>query len=336
MNQTELNEIIDGITSALKEHIDELTGRITVLEGKAAVVPAAGKDGKDADLDAVKKFVTDAVAALPAPQNGKDGKDADPVQIQALVDAAVKALPAPKNGDNGKDGRDVTPDELNAAIAAHVERSVAKIPVPQNGTSVTVADVAPIIAAEVEKAVKALPVPKNGENGKDGKDGVGIVDPLVDQDGVLVFAMTDGTLRKAGRVRGNDGAQGPKGDDGKDGADGFGYDDLEESVEDDGRVLVRTYKRGDRVKAFRHQQSIVLDRGVFADGKSYQRGDGVTWGGSFWIAQAETTAKPGLATPESRAWRLAVKRGSDGKEGRAGKDGAPGPKGDKGDKGYGG
>lgn len=53
-----------------------------------------------------------------------------------------------------------------------------------------------------------------------------------------------------------------------------------------------------------------LDRGVFASGKSYEAGDGVTFAGSYWIAQADTAEKPG----EGHGWRLAVKRGRDGKD----------------------
>jgi integrin beta 3 len=58
--------------------------------------------------------------------------------------------------------------------------------------------------------------------------------------------------------------------------------------------------------------AIVLDAGVWKEGATYVAGDGVTLGGSFFIAQAETAAKPG----KSDDWRLAVKRGSDGRDAR--------------------
>lgn len=54
-----------------------------------------------------------------------------------------------------------------------------------------------------------------------------------------------------------------------------------------------------------------LDKGVFREGDVYERGDGVTFGGSWWIAQKDAPdGKPGL----SADWRLAVKRGRDGKD----------------------
>jgi integrin beta 3 len=58
--------------------------------------------------------------------------------------------------------------------------------------------------------------------------------------------------------------------------------------------------------------AIVLDAGVWKEGTAYVVGDGVTMGGSFFIAQSDTTAKPG----KSDEWRLAVKRGSDGRDAR--------------------
>ncbi len=64
----------------------------------------------------------------------------------------------------------------------------------------------------------------------------------------------------------------------------------------------------------------LIDRGVFKSGTVYERGDGVTFGGSFWIAQKQTEAKPGDGNQD---WRLAVKRGRDGKDAPVAADGAP-------------
>lgn len=55
---------------------------------------------------------------------------------------------------------------------------------------------------------------------------------------------------------------------------------------------------------------IPLDQGVYRQGMHAVRGDGVTYGGQFYIAQRDTEAKPG----ESSDWRLAVRRGRDGKD----------------------
>ncbi len=133
--------------------------------------------------------------------------------------------------------------------------------------------------------------------------GIGVTSAIIDRAGNLVLTMSDGSTKDLGPVVGKDGEPG------KDGNDGLAFEDMTEELEDDGRTIVRRYSRGDQVKEFRHQVSMVLDRGVYKDGREYERGDGVTWGGSFWIAQQKTTEKP----DGGDCWRLAVKRGKDGK-----------------------
>jgi hypothetical protein len=51
--------------------------------------------------------------------------------------------------------------------------------------------------------------------------------------------------------------------------------------------------------------------GVFQEGKQYEVGELVTWGGSMWHCNEATELKPGEG---SKAWTLAVKRGRDGKD----------------------
>jgi hypothetical protein len=150
-----------------------------------------------------------------------------------------------------------------------------------------------------------------GEKGIDGKDGIGLAGALIDREGRLVVTLTDGTTRDLGPVVGKDGAEGLRGSDGKDGrdgADGLGFDDLE-VVHDGVRGFTFRFARGEQVKEFPFTLPVVIDKGVFKDGSEYEPGDGVTWAGSFWIAQEKTAEKP----DSGRGWRLAVKRGRDGK-----------------------
>lgn len=90
-------------------------------------------------------------------------------------------------------------------------------------------------------------------------------------------------------------------------------EEYEETV-DDGRTIVRTtvYTSGSE-SSRTIKTSCVIDRGVWREG-SFEKGDGVTYSGSFFIAQRETvsTEKPG----QSDGWRLAVKRGRDGQDGK--------------------
>src|SRR5690606_32776972 len=88
--------------------------------------------------------------------------------------------------------------------------------------------------------------------------------------------------------------------------DGVGFEHMACEVREDGVYLV--FEKDDLVKEAR--LPIPMDRGVWKEGQPYKAGDGVTWGGHFWIAQGDTSEKPDTG----KGWRLAVKKGRDGKD----------------------
>lgn len=186
---------------------------------------------------------------------------------------------------------------------------------------------------ELEQRVAAIPAGKDGARGSDGpagRDGC----PGKDADPVMVRQLVAEEVAKAvalipkaldGRdgLPGLAGRDGAPGSDGKDGADGFGLEDLDLALADDGRTLTLRFVRGDVVRERQLVLPIVLDAGVYKAGRLYARGDGVTYGGSFWIAQQETDEKPGFGP----GWRLSIKRGQDGKDGKDGLRGSEGKEG---------
>lgn len=220
--------------------------------------------------------------------------------------AAVEAR-QPEKGEPGRDGKDgvsISDESVDAAVLRAVEDAIKAIPLPENGKD-----------------------GKDGAPGRDGKDGVSLAGAVIDRSGVLVLTLSDGSTRDMGEVVGKNGENGINGKDGapgaagKDGADGLGFDDL--SVEHDGeRGFAFCFARGGIKKEFAISVPVVIDRGVWREGQ-YQKGDGATWAGSFFIAQRDTTDKP----ETSDAWRLAVKRGRDGKDGKPGDQGKEGPQG---------
>ena len=162
------------------------------------------------------------------------------------------------------------------------------------GTSVTIEDVRALINAEIahglldlerrasdmlQHAIDRIPPPQQGERGPPGPPG----------------------------------ASGPAGPRGERGVDGLGFDDIDVQMGEDGRTLAFRFERGSDVREFVAALPVVYDCGIWREGKTYHQGDGVTFGGSFWIAQRATTAKPGDGSPD---WRLAVKKGRDGRDGR--------------------
>lgn len=205
-------------------------------------------------------------------------------------------------------------------------------------------DVSALIATQVAAAVDALPKPENGKDGAPGRDGADGRDGAPGQNGENGRDGADGksfTIEDADQLIGQkmagweldferravatlekavdripkprDGVDGAPGVNGKDGA---GFDDLQMDFDGERTVSLK-FVQGDRVKSVDLCLPIVVDQGVFKEGQQYQPGDGVTWGGSYWIAQKATGCKPD--TPDS-GFRLAVKKGRDGRDGRDGID----------------
>jgi integrin beta 3 len=169
----------------------------------------------------------------------------------------------------------------------------------------------------------------DGLHGKDGRDGISVVGGVITRQGTLQLTFSDGQTKDAGLVapdpewvrqavadqmkswpRPKDGAPGAPGAPGRDGT-------LEDARADfDGKRTITLYRKDGSVLG-QWDIPIPTDEGVFKLGTLYRKGAGVTHGGSFWIAQEDTRDRPG----ESKAWRMAVRRGSDGKDGKDGKDG---------------
>ena len=144
---------------------------------------------------------------------------------------------------------------------------------------------------------------------------------VIDRDGALVLMMPDGSQTNLGQVVGRSVEPAAVAAMVRDEVakippprDGFGFEDLSVQLADDERTLLLRFARGDKAKEFALTMPVVLDRGVFREGATYEKGDACTFGGSLWIAQGDTSAKPDA--PASN-WRLAVKRGRDGKDGEA-------------------
>lgn len=224
--------------------------------------------------------------------------------ISEEVAKQVAKLPAPKDGVPGLDGQNGK-DGATGSQGEKGEAGEQGLPGPQG------------VAGEQGERGVAGALGRDGNPGQDGKS-FGIEDA----EALLRHHWSAWELefeRRAAATLEKAVERMPKpadGADGQDGADGLGFDDLQ--VEHDGgrRVSIK-FVRCDRVKAFDFDMPVVIDRGIYKEGNAYMTGDGVTWGGSYWIAQSETKSKPDGA---DSGWRLAVKKGRDGKDGRNGID----------------
>lgn len=90
--------------------------------------------------------------------------------------------------------------------------------------------------------------------------------------------------------------------------------------------VFKTHLASGAVAELPFQVPALIDQGVYKIETTYERGDGVSYAGSWWIAQESTQDRP----QSSKAWRLAVKRGQDGKDGKDGTRGDSGPAGKNG------
>ncbi len=202
--------------------------------------------------------------------------------------------------------------DIEGMIKDAVDEMFKGYPVPKDGEpgkSITLEDVKPFIEEVMVKLVAAIPP---------AKDGVGTSGAVIDRDGNLVLTLTNGKTISLGRIVGKDvdmaevdriisekvaAIPKPK--------DGFGFDDL--SLDFDGlrTVTFKFVKEGSDDKIFPITFPTAIYRDVFVQGRKYELGDMVTWGGSIWHCnKSDTKSKPG----DNSDWTLAAKRGRDGKE----------------------
>lgn len=276
MKYADIKAMMAEIAPVIREYtaaaVEPLSERLDAIEAQLASLPSS-RDSKGVDEDAIVERVTAKMAREIA-------------QVRAAVDAiSIPEIP------------DVEGMIAGALDAINEQRS-------QDAAQVRV------LINEVNKRIDNLPAPEKGdkgdkgekgERGEPGRDGLDVKDMFRADGGRLIAVMSDGSTRDLGVFVGKDGK------DGEPGRDGLGFDDMRMEERDDGCYLV--FERGEIVKEFR--LPVVIDRGVYSAGKVYRKGDGVTWAGSFWIAQEDTSEKPDTG----KGWRLAVKKGRDGKDG---------------------
>ncbi|BAG74991.1 hypothetical protein [Pseudomonas phage PAJU2] len=296
----------------VREATAPLIARIEQLEKTLAdqVIPSAEEVATKIDMDALAKSAAEMV---PAPQG------ADMEALKAHLSELVKAIPAPA------DGQSVTIDDVAPMIRDEVAKAVAEVPPAKDGESVTVDDVRPVLAELVNKAVADLPKPQPGKDAD--MDALrGYLDVLVKSlelpkgpsvDEVAATferRFSDLTLsweRQARETLEKAADRMPIPKNGENGRDALPLESFDLSLSDDGRTVTVKMQAGDTILEKSVRIASVIDRGVYSAEKSYEQGDGTTYGGCYWIAQKDA---PAGAPGASADWRMAVKKGRDGKD----------------------
>ncbi|MCS9316341.1 hypothetical protein N0711_06630 [Pseudomonas aeruginosa] len=235
--------------------------------------------------------------------------------LEAIAKQAAALIPEPKDGEPG---RDANMDALKEYLAELVKA----IPAPADGQSVTVEDVAPLIREEVAKAVADLPPPAPGKDADmealrahlgDLVKGIQLPTvPTIDEvAATFERRFSDLTLSWERQARETFDKAADRMPIPKDGRDALPLECFDLALGEDGRTVTVKMQAGDIVVEKSVRIASVIDRGVFSAEKSYEQGDGTTYGGCYWIAQKDA---PEGVPGGSADWRLAVKKGRDGKD----------------------
>lgn len=240
----------------------------------------------EAFRDDIDSLLNEKVAAIPL-QKGEDGKSVTIEEITPILKELVAELPKP---ENGKDGRDGKPGEQG-------ERG-------EQGEK-----------GDAGESGKDGLDGKDGADGRDGKDGLDGRDgrdaldieilPLINPEKVYprgTFATHKGGLWKA-----HSNTSGMKGWE----CIVNGVADVEVSYDEERSFEIKILKTAGEAEIKKFVMPIVIDKGVYKKDFAYSKNDGVTYGGSYWLAQKDN---PEGVPGASKDFRLAVKRGRDGKE----------------------
>lgn len=211
-------------------------------------------------------------------------------------------------------------------VDALAKLAAALVPKANDGTSITTEDVRPLVDELVSKAVATLPAP---ENGKDAdmevlKSHVGelvkgiqppapLSVPSVEEiAGTFERRFSDLTLAWERQARDTFEKAADRMPKPKDGRDALNLEDFDLYLADDGRTVTVKMQAGETVIEKSVKIAAVIDRETFKHDGAYEKGDGVSYGGSFWIAKCD--APKGVPGSGETDWRCAVKKGRDGKD----------------------
>lgn len=227
------------------------------------------------------------IKSIPEPIKGDKGDSITIDDVRPMLEEMVKSIELPK----GEDGKSVTLAEIKPLV----EQAVDCIEIPKPDIS--------HLEKQVANAIESIVSPKDGTDGlsPSADDVAKSMEHIFCKWALDFERKADGYLERAIERM-------PKA---KDGQDALDIEDFELSLGEDGRTITASLKRGERVIQKSVKINTILDKGVYSDKESYEKGDGVTYAGSYWIAQKDN---PEGKPSSSEDFRLAVKRGRDGRE----------------------
>lgn len=279
-----------------------------------------------AKLDELSRYVGDLekVAKVPGPQGekgdtgeiGPRGERGDTGNSGPIGPEGLRGEPGPA-GSPGEPGAQGNPGEKAmdgppGPVGPVGERGPAgesirgeKGEPGKDGERIHPDTVALMVHTEVTKAVAAIPKAVDGRNGENGKDAADVHPILLDP----AKSYPAGTW--ATYAGGLWLARAPTSE-----MNGWeclvdGLTPMMVETADNRNFMIKLASSSGKIVELPFSVPSMIHRGVWSDG-AYQRGDCVTWAGSQFHCERDTTDKP----ETSDAWKLVVKRGRDGKDGK--------------------
>jgi hypothetical protein len=258
----------------------------------------------------------------------------DPVEFGKAMGALVKEATAPllsRIDQLEKQLADIkVPTAADAAamidLDAVAKSAAALAPKAENGTSVTVDDVRPLVDELIAKAVAALPAPEKGKDAdmdvlkahvgelvKGIQPAAPLTVPSVEEiAGTFERRFSDLTLSWERQARDTFEKAADRMPKPKDGRDALALEHFDLALAEDGRTVTVKMQAGETVIEKSVKIAAVIDREIFKHDGTYEKGDGVSYGGSFWIAKCDDPK--GVPGSGETDWRCAVKKGRDGRD----------------------
>lgn len=361
--RAQLSKLVQGLAAAFAERIDKEAAKLAQEAAELRAATAALTD-RCAAQEATIQQLSAQLGAIPAgapgergPQGekGERGEDASPEAVASALlstpdriellkgvpgDRGEKGEPGPagpqgEKGEAGAQGPQGEKGEPGPAGERGPQgekgdrgedaspEAVAKALLADPGAAAALRGVA---GAQGERGEPG-PAGPQGERGAPGEAGPAgrsvTLEELLPHAKAWFADWALGFERNAQEVLERAAARIPKPADGK---DGFGFEHLEfEQLGE--RAAVLRFRRGDEVKSFDIKLPGFVYRNVYVEGMAYDRGDTVTRGGSLWMAMRDVAPGEVPGREDSGAWRLAVKKGSDGPKGERGEPGSNGANG---------
>lgn len=211
-------------------------------------------------------------------------------------------------------------------VEALAKSAATLVPKAENGTSVTADDLRPLVDELISKAVAALPAAEKGKDAdmevlklhvgelvKAAQPAAPLPVPSVEEiAGTFERRFSDLTLSWERQARDTFEKAADRMPKPKDGRDALNLENFDLTLADDGRTVTVKMQAGETVIEKSVKIAAVIDSGIFKHEGAYAKGDGVSYGGSFWIAKCDSPhGVPGSGETD---WRCAVKKGRDGKD----------------------